>query len=154
MSAESDLALRVRAALHGVEALREVKMFGGVGFMVNGNLVAAASRRGLLLRLGRERQDEALAQPGIRPMEMRGRRMEGYVYADPPPASEDAIKALLRSALDYVHTLPPKPDGATQRTKDKGRDRLLAAFRLVSRRICARARPASDCASQRRRRQP
>ena len=50
MSAESDLALRVRAALHGVEAVREVKMFGGVGFLVNGNLVAAASKRGLLLR--------------------------------------------------------------------------------------------------------
>ena len=77
MSAENDLDLRVRAALQGVEAVREVKMFGGVGFMVNGNLVAAASKRGLLLRVGRERQDEALAQPGIRPMEMRGRRMEG-----------------------------------------------------------------------------
>jgi TfoX/Sxy family transcriptional regulator of competence genes len=115
MSAESDLALRVRAALHGVEAVREVKMFGGVGFLVNGNLVAAASKRGLLLRLGRERQDEALAQPGIRPMEMRGRRMEGYVYADPPPASEDAIKAWLRSALDFVQTLPSKPDGAKPR---------------------------------------
>ncbi|HEY1782577.1 MAG TPA: TfoX/Sxy family protein [Roseiarcus sp.] len=118
MSAESDLASRVRAALHGVEALREVKMFGGVGFMVNGNLVAAASKRGLLLRIGKERQDEALAQPGIRPMEMRGRRMEGYVYADPPPAFEDAIKTWLRLALDYVGALPPKPDGAgPKRTK-------------------------------------
>jgi TfoX/Sxy family transcriptional regulator of competence genes len=111
MSAETDLASRVRAALEG-EAVREVKMFGGVGFMVNGNLVAAASPRGLLLRVGKERQDEALAQPGIRPMEMRGRRMQGYVYADPPPSSEDAIKAWLVQALDYVRTLPPKPAGA------------------------------------------
>ncbi len=115
MSAESDLASRVRAALQGVEALREVKMFGGVGFLVNGNLVAAASQRGLLLRVGRERQDEALAQPGTRPMEMRGRRMEGYVYADPPPSSEDAIKARLRPALDYVQSLPPKSAGARPR---------------------------------------
>ena len=122
MTDESDLALRVRAAFHGVEALREVKMFGGVGFMVNGNLVAAASKRGLLLRVGRERQDEALAEPGIRPMEMRGRRMEGYVYADPPPRSEDAIKAWLRSALDYVHTLPPKSaDPRPKRTKKQGK---------------------------------
>jgi TfoX/Sxy family transcriptional regulator of competence genes len=118
MTAETDLASRVRAALEGVEAVREVKMFGGVGFMVNGNLVAAASGRGLLLRIGRERQDEALAQPGIRPMEMRGRRMDGYVYADPPPRSEEAIKAWLRSALDYVQTLPPKPvEAAAKRTK-------------------------------------
>ena len=118
MSAESDLALRVRAALQSLEAVREVKMFGGVGFMVNGNLVAATSNRGLLLRVGKERQSEALAQPGIRPMEMRGRRMEGYVYADPLTCSEDAIKAWLRSALDYVQTLPPKSAGAKpKRTK-------------------------------------
>ena len=118
MSAESDLALRVRAALQGVDALREVKMFGGVGFMVNGNLVVAASKRGLLLRVGRAGQDEALAQPGTRPMEMRGRRMEGYVYADPPPSSEDAIKAQLRPALDYVQSLPPKSaDARFKRTK-------------------------------------
>jgi len=122
MTDESDLALRVRAALHAVEGVGEVKMFGGVGFMVNGNLVAAASKRGLLLRVGRERQDDALAQPGIRPMEMRGRRMEGYVYADPPPRSEDAIKAWLRSALDYVHTLPPKSaDARPRRTKRQGK---------------------------------
>ena len=122
MGAESDLALRVRAALQSLEAVREVKMFGGVGFMLNGNLVAAASNRGLLLRVGRERQDEALAQPGTRPMEMRGRRMEGYVYADPPPHSEDAIKARLRLALDYVQTLPPKSaDARPKRTKGPGK---------------------------------
>lgn len=122
MSAESDLALRVRAALRGVEAVREVKMFGGIGFMLNGNLVAAASKRGLLLRVGKERHGEALAQPGIRPMEMRGRRMEGYVYADPPPRSEDAIKAWLQLALDYVQTLPPKTAAARpRRTKGQGK---------------------------------
>jgi TfoX/Sxy family transcriptional regulator of competence genes len=105
------------AAFHGVEAVREVKMFGGVGFMVNGNLVAAASKRGLLLRVGRERQEGALAQPGTRPMEMRGRRMEGYVYADPPPRSTDAITTWLQLALDYVQTLPPKPaDKRPERT--------------------------------------
>jgi TfoX/Sxy family transcriptional regulator of competence genes len=118
MTEDSDLTLNVRAALQGVEALREVKMFGGVGFMVNGNLFAAASRRGLLLRVGEERQDEALAQPGMRSMEMRGRRMEGYVYADPPPRSGQAIKAWLNLALEYVQTLPPKStDAKPNRTR-------------------------------------
>jgi TfoX/Sxy family transcriptional regulator of competence genes len=108
MSAENDLAARVRAALQGVEAVREVRMFGGVGFMLNGNLLAGASKRGLLLRVGKERQGEALAHPGLKPMQMRGRVMEDYVYADPPPGSDEAVRALLRSALDFVQTLPPK----------------------------------------------
>jgi len=55
----------------------EVKMFGGVGFKLNGNLVAAATRRGLLLRIGKDHQAEALLQPGARPMIMRGWTMEG-----------------------------------------------------------------------------
>ena len=74
-------------------------MFGGVGFMLNGNLLAGASKQGLLLRIGKERHAEAVAEPGVRAMEQRGRVMEGYVYADPPPASDVALKAWLERAL-------------------------------------------------------
>src|SRR6516164_5558875 len=91
-----ELAASVRAALVGTGAIREVKMFGGIGFMLNGNLVAAASRRGLLLRVGKEGQTETLAQPGARPMVMRGRTMEGYVYVDPPALNQRAVRRLLR----------------------------------------------------------
>jgi hypothetical protein len=58
--------------------------------MLNGNLVAGASKRGLLLRVGKEGQAEALRLPGARPMEMRGRTMDGYVYVDPPALTERA----------------------------------------------------------------
>jgi len=58
-----DLATSVRAALVGAGAVREVKMFGGIGFMLNGNLIAGASRRGLLLRVGEDRQAEAFGRP-------------------------------------------------------------------------------------------
>jgi TfoX/Sxy family transcriptional regulator of competence genes len=84
MADDQELAASVRAALAGTGVIREVRMFGGIGFMLNGNLVAAASHRGLLLRVGKDRQAEALAQSGARPMVMRGRAMEGYVYVDPP----------------------------------------------------------------------
>jgi len=73
-----------RAALSGAGAIREVKMFGGIGFMLNGNLLAGASSRGLLLRAGKDRMREALALPGARPMEMKGRTMQGYIYVDHP----------------------------------------------------------------------
>jgi TfoX/Sxy family transcriptional regulator of competence genes len=111
MTADYDLAAGVRAALSGAGTVREVKMFGGIGFMLNGNMVAAASRRGLLVRVGKDRQRDALAQPGARPMEMRGRTMEGYIYVDPPALTDSAVQAWLRLALAFVQTLPPKVPG-------------------------------------------
>ena len=90
------------AALRGVTAITEVKMFGGVGFMLNGNLLVGASKRGLLLRVGKDAQSQALAVPGARLMEMRGRAMEGYVYVDPPVASYAA--SLVAAAALAPHT--------------------------------------------------
>ena len=72
MAFSEELARRVRQALARRKGVEEKRMFGGIGFMLNGNLVAAASRRGLLLRVGKDRQAEALAQSGARPMVMRG----------------------------------------------------------------------------------
>jgi len=119
MATDQDLAANLRAALAGAGTIREVRMFGGIGFMLNGNLVAAASKRGLLLRVGKERQADALAQPGARPMVMRGRTMEGYVYLDPPALDDRVVRAMLRVAGGFVGTLPPKSKPRTQRTKGK-----------------------------------
>ena len=87
-----DLAARVRAALVGAGAVREV----------------GASQRGLRLRVGKDRQAEALGRPGARPMVMRGRAMEGYVYVDPATLNERTVRTWLRPALPYVQTLPPR----------------------------------------------
>jgi TfoX/Sxy family transcriptional regulator of competence genes len=114
---DTDLAARVREALAGTGDIREVKMFGGIGFMLNGNMVAAASKRGLLLRVGKDRQAEALSWPGTRPMEMRGRVMEGYVYIDPPALRGDDFVSRLHLACAYVRMLPPKAEGTKTPTK-------------------------------------
>ena len=119
MMDDEELAAIVRAALAGAGDIREVRMFGGIGFMLNGNLVAAASRRGLLLRVGKDRQAEALTRSGARPMVMRGRTMEGYIYADPPALNRQAIENWLRLAVAYVQTLPPKSEGKPKQRKDK-----------------------------------
>lgn len=95
-------------------------MFGGIGFMLNDNLVVAASKRGLLVRVGRERQGDALTRAGARPMVMRGRTMEGYIYVDPPALNGRAVQSWLRLALDFVRTLPPKKSGA-KRARAKGK---------------------------------
>jgi len=108
MSFEDDLAATVRAALAGASPVSEIKMFGGIGFMLNGNMTAAASKRGLLVRVGKDRYHDALVLPGARPMEMRGRVMEGYVYIDPPGITDSAVKTWLQLAVAFVETLPAK----------------------------------------------
>lgn len=120
MADDQELAASVRDALKGTGTIREVRMFGGIGFMLNGNLVAAASRRGLLARVGKDRQADAIALPGARPMVMRGRTMEGYIYVDPPALNKRAIVKWLRLAVCYVQTLPPKSE---QKPKQKKGER-------------------------------
>jgi TfoX/Sxy family transcriptional regulator of competence genes len=111
MALEETLVANVRAALDGAGAIGEIKMFGGTGFMLNGNLVVAASRRGLLVRAGKDRQRDALALPGARPMVMRGRVMEGYVYIDPPAITAASLRTAVLVALAFVRTLPAKKSG-------------------------------------------
>jgi TfoX/Sxy family transcriptional regulator of competence genes len=101
------LADRLRVALPAT-GRSEQKMFGGIGFMLNGNMVAGTSKRGLLLRVGKERYQDALARPGARPMDMRSRPVEGYVYVDPAVLDEETLNDWLRMALAFVKTLPPK----------------------------------------------
>ena len=64
MTAEESLSVAVRGHLSAAGAMSEVNMFGGTGFLLNGNLVAAVSKRGLLLRVGKDRSRDALACPG------------------------------------------------------------------------------------------
>ena len=108
------MADAVRAALAGVKPVAEVKMFGGIGFMLNGNLLVGASKRGLLLRVGKDRQSLALARPGTRQMKMRGRAMDGYVYVD-PPIEPGAVRGWVDMATAFVRTLPPKAKAKAKR---------------------------------------
>jgi TfoX/Sxy family transcriptional regulator of competence genes len=114
------LADRLRAALSARE-LSEQRMFGGIGFMLNGNMIAGVSKRGLLLRVGKDSYHKALARPGASPMEMRDRPVEGYVYIDPAGLNEEALSDWLQLALTFVRTLPPKPMGPKARQRKETR---------------------------------
>jgi TfoX/Sxy family transcriptional regulator of competence genes len=105
---EDDVVRELRQALANAGTIREVRMFGGTGFMLNGNMVAGTFRQGLLLRVGKDRLAQALKLKGTRQMEMAGRLMEGYAYVEPTSLSRKAIDGLLPLAVAFVGTLPAK----------------------------------------------
>jgi TfoX/Sxy family transcriptional regulator of competence genes len=98
-------------------------MFGGVGFMLNGNMIAGTFRDTLLVRVGKDRDAEALKRPGARPMEMRGRPLAGYVMVDPAHLDDVALKDWIGLALSYVRTLPAKAAKSKSERKSGGRKR-------------------------------
>jgi TfoX/Sxy family transcriptional regulator of competence genes len=115
MALDEDLAERMRAILAGTGAVREVRMFGGLCFMLNGNMVAGTSKRGLLVRVGKDQHSRALARADAKPMEMSGRPMAGYVFIDPPPRDERTLRDWLELGVAFVNTLPAKPARSTPR---------------------------------------
>jgi TfoX/Sxy family transcriptional regulator of competence genes len=117
---DENLAERIRAVLAGTGSVREVRMFGGLCFMLNGNMVAGASKRGLLVRVGKDQHTRALARPDAKRMEMFGRPMEGYVFIDPLPRDEQTLREWLDLAVAFVNTLPAKsPRLRSRRAKAK-----------------------------------
>ena len=107
---------QLRAAL-GQRAFTEQKMFGGTCFMINGNMLIGTSKRGLLVRVGKDAHAAAAARPHASTMEMGGRSMEGYVHVAPEgTASEAELGDWLDLALAFVETLPPKVKPARKRS--------------------------------------
>ena len=109
MASDDALVQRVREAVREEPDISERRMFGGVAFMAGDNMFAAASGRGLLARVGPDDYADALAEPGVSPMVMRGRSMTGYVRvsADAVPTDEDLRRWLTR-CLTFVRALPAK----------------------------------------------
>ena len=90
--------------------LTEKKMFGGLGFMLNGNMLVGTTAKGaLLVRVDPDKMDEALARPGAYAMHMGPRLMTGFIAVDPDSLPDaTTIKAWIAYASKYVKTLPPK----------------------------------------------
>lgn len=106
----ADLAQRIRALLADIPDIGEIRMFGGLCFTLNGNMMCADSHTGqLLLRLSPADHEAALRRPGVSPMVMRGKAMAGYLYVSPAQYEhEPELERWIRMALAHVSTLPPK----------------------------------------------
>ncbi|HTT95867.1 MAG TPA: TfoX/Sxy family protein [Solirubrobacterales bacterium] len=111
MAYDERLADELRERLQGADGeLSEKKMFGGLAFMVDGNLTVVASRHGgLMARTDPADAEETLAQPGAEAVIMRGRQMPGWIYVDPEALADEAVvDAWVTRALAFVAGLPPK----------------------------------------------
>jgi len=111
LSAEVEqLGRRIRGILADRPEVTERNMFGGLCFMLNGNmLVGPIKGGGLLVRVGKQDYDAALGQPGAGPMTFTGREMKGYVEVEPDALeTEESLAAWIDCAEKYVRTLPPK----------------------------------------------
>jgi TfoX/Sxy family transcriptional regulator of competence genes len=108
------LAGRIRELVGGGKDVTEQTMFGGLAFLVGGNMaVAASGQGGLLVRVDPDASDELLATSSATPMEMRGRSMAGWLRVGASDVETDSELALwVQRGVDYARTLPRKRQAA------------------------------------------
>ncbi len=109
MAYDEQLASRIRKALARHEGLTEKKMFGGISFMLHGNMCCGVVRDDLVVRVGPDLYEEAVMEPHARPMDFTGRPLKGLVYVGPGGhRSDEALAKWLKRDVDLTASLPPK----------------------------------------------
>ena len=110
MAYDDALAERVRQLLSARADVSERKMFGGIAFMVSGNMAVGVRGDDLLVRLSQEDAQRALSEEGVRPFEMGSRRQpKGWVLVGPERLTDDAgLAEWVEAGADYAAALPAK----------------------------------------------
>ena len=110
MAYDEYLANRIRELLTGEAGVTEKKMFGGLAFLIGGNMsVAASGQGGLLVRIDPEEGEALAAREHASPMVMRGREMRGWLRVDPEGVrTKRGLEPWVRRGVAYARSLPPK----------------------------------------------
>ena len=110
MAYDEELANRIRALIGGEPGLTEQKMFGGLAFLIGGNMaVAASGQGGALVRVDPAQSDTLLATTNARLREMRGRQMQGWLRVDPDDLrTERELARWVELGTAYARSLPAK----------------------------------------------
>ena len=109
MAYDEALAARIRSAFEGKPGVTERKMFGGVAFMVSGNMACGVTGDEIMVRVGPDNHEDALSRPHARPMDFTGRPMRGMVYvARPGFESDQDLAAWVESGASFARSLPSK----------------------------------------------
>jgi TfoX N-terminal domain len=103
------LADRIRHQTGSNPNVAEKKMFGGVAFMNQGNMAVGVSNDELMVRVGLEGYEEAIADPGVRDFDMTGKRMKGWVLVGPQTIADDSdLNDWIDVGMEFAGSLPPK----------------------------------------------
>jgi hypothetical protein len=109
MAFDERLAERIRTALGKRRGVVEKKMFGGVAFLLNGNMCVGVHQSALMVRLAPEETDAALAQPHTKRFDLTGRPMKGWILVEPDGVATDAkLGKWVEIAVKYAGALPKK----------------------------------------------
>ena len=109
MAFSETLAERIRQRLARRKNVEERKMFGGIGFLLNGNLLVGVWKESLVVRLGEEEGEEALKEPHVREFDITGRPMRNWVLVGPEGVEDDEqLSAWIRRAVKFVGALPAR----------------------------------------------
>lgn len=109
MAYDEGLTERIRMVLSDRPGLVEKKMFGGVGFMLQGNMACGVNKDDLIVRVGPERYGEAVIRPYAKEFDMTGRPMKGWVVVTPPGYENDEdLDSWVEEGVEFALSLPPK----------------------------------------------
>ena len=109
MAFDDALAKRVRALVNDAKGVVEKKMFGGIAFLVRGNMSVGVHRTELIVRVDPEETDAALREPGVRIFDITGRPMKGWLLvASSAVSDKKALAKWVRRGVAYATSLPAK----------------------------------------------
>ena len=108
MAYNLELAERVRSELSGLPFV-EKKMFGGVGYLLHGNMACGVNKDDLIVRVEPEKYNELLEKPHTKPFDMTGRPMKGWIVVEPEGyITQEHLRAWVKEGVEFALTLPPK----------------------------------------------
>jgi TfoX/Sxy family transcriptional regulator of competence genes len=107
---DEDLANRIRELMAGEAGVTEQRMFGGLAFLIGGNMsVAASGQGGLMVRVDPGDTDALVAKPHAEPFVMRGRKMQGWLRVDDEGVrTKRQLEPWVKRGVAYARSLPPK----------------------------------------------
>jgi TfoX/Sxy family transcriptional regulator of competence genes len=109
MAYDESLAARIRKALTRKKRIEEKKMFGGLGFTFNGNLLVGVWKDSLIVRLGPDQGDDALREPHVKEFDITGKPMKNWVLVEPKGLQSDKqLKSWILRASKFVGKMPAK----------------------------------------------